>query len=77
MTGYLVGAGPGSPDLLTVRATRLLAGADIIVHDRLVDPRILEIAPSTASVIDAGKYPGGPADAQTRINAVPVDSARR
>ena len=70
MTVYLVGAGPGSPDLLTVRAARLLAAADIVVPDRLVDPRILEMAPPTATVLDAGKYPGGPADAQTSINAV-------
>ena len=77
MTVYLVGAGPGSPDLLTVRAARLLAAADIVVHDRLVDSRILEMAPSTATVIDAGKYPGGPSDAQAHINAVLVDAARR
>ena len=77
MTVYLVGAGPGSPDLLTVRAARLLAAADIVVHDRLVDSRILEMAAPTATVIDAGKYPGGPSDAQAHINTVLVDAARR
>ena len=77
MTVYLVGAGPGSPDLLTVRAARLLAAADIVVHDRLVDSRILEMAPPTATVIDAGKYPGGASDTQAHINAVLVDAAHR
>ena len=77
MTVYLVGAGPGSPDLLTLRAARLLAAADIVVHERLVDSRILEMAPTSATVIDAGKYPGGPSDAQAHINTVMVDAARR
>ena len=77
MTVYLVGAGPGSPDLLTLRAARLLAAADIVIHDRLVDSRILEMAAATATVIDAGKYPGGPSGAQAHINTVLVDAARR
>ena len=77
MTVYLVGAGPGDPDLLTLRAARLLAEADIVVHDRLVDPRVLDLISPWAEVIDVGKRPGGPADAQDRIHQVLVEAARR
>ncbi len=77
MTVHLVGAGPGDPELLTVRAARLLDSADIVVHDRLVDPGVLDLIAPWAEVIDVGKRPGGPADAQHRINQVLVDAARR
>ena len=77
MTVYLVGAGPGDPDLLTLRAARLLAEADIVVHDRLVDPRVRDLISPWAEVIDVGKRPGGPADAQDRIHQVLVEAARR
>ena len=77
MTVYLVGAGPGDPDLLTLRAARLLAEADIVVHDRLVDPRVLDLISPWAEVVDVGKRPGGPADAQDRIHQVLGEAARR
>lgn len=77
MTVHLVGAGPGDPELLTVRALRLLEAADVVVHDRLVDPRILDLIAPWAEVIDVGKRPGGPADAQARIHEVLVEASRR
>jgi uroporphyrin-III C-methyltransferase len=77
MTVYLVGAGPGHPDLLTVKAARLLDTTDVVVHDRLVDPRVLDLIAPWAEVIDVGKRPGGPADAQDRIHRVLVAAAGR
>ena len=77
MTVYLVGAGPGHPDLLTVKAARLLDTADVVVPDRLVDPRVLDLIAPWAEGIDVGKRPGGPADAQDRIHRVLVAAAGR
>lgn len=58
MSVYLVGAGPGAADLMTVRATRLLARADVVVHDRLVGPDVLALIAPTARRVDVGKSPG-------------------
>ena len=71
MTVHLVGAGPGDADLLTVKAARLVASADVIVHDRLADPSILTLARPDAEFIDVGKRPGAPTP-QENINALLV-----
>lgn len=71
MTVHLVGAGPGDPELLTVRAARLVAAADVIVHDRLADASILELARPGVEFIDVGKRPGAPTP-QEIINALLV-----
>ena len=75
MTVYLVGAGPGDPGLLTVRGAEVLARADVVVHDRLAEPALLDLAPPEAERIDAGKSPGGPVD-QDAINRLLVARGR-
>ncbi len=64
-----VGAGPGDPELLTLKARRLLHEADVVIHDRLVGPGILELARREARMIEVGKTPGGPSWRQEDINA--------
>ena len=72
MTVYLVGAGPGDPGLLTVRAMEVLGRADVVVHDRLAERSLLDLAPAGAERIDVGKSPGGPID-QEAINSLLVE----
>ena len=72
----LVGAGPGDPDLLTLRAARELAGAEVVVHDRLVSAEILALVPPAAARIDVGKAPGRGAATQAQINALLLAAAR-
>ena len=74
MTVYLVGAGPGDPGLLTVRAAEVLAAAEVVVHDRLAEATLLDLAPAAARRIDVGKAPGGPIR-QDRINDLLVSLA--
>ncbi|MDA8062232.1 MAG: uroporphyrinogen-III C-methyltransferase, partial [Actinomycetota bacterium] len=76
MTVYLVGAGPGDPGLLTLRAAEVLARAEVVVHDRLAEPSLLERAPAAAERVDVGKTPGGPA-AQEAINSLLVELGLR
>ena len=74
MAGHvsLVGAGPGSADLLTFRAMQRLQEADVIVYDRLVDPAVLEVARRDAERIFVGKTPGKKCTRQDEINAILV-----
>ncbi len=75
MTVYLVGAGPGDPGLLTRRGAELLGRAEVVLFDRLVDPRLLELAPPDAVRLDVGKRPGQLRH-QDEINALLLEHAR-
>ena len=75
MTVYLVGAGPGDPGLLTVRGAELLGRAEVVVHDRLADRRLLSLAPPGARFVDVGKAPGAPVH-QDDINRLLVEEGR-
>lgn len=72
----LVGAGPGDPELLTLKARKALDEAEVVIHDRLISPQILELARREAVLIDAGKTGFGPAMKQEDISALMVEHAR-
>ena len=74
-TIYLVGAGPGDPDLLTLRAARLINQAALIVHDGLVDPAILSLARPKARLISVAKQRARHTMPQDQINALLVREA--
>ena len=73
---FLVGAGPGDPDLLTVKAQRLIRSADVILHDDLVTSAILELAGSSVELVNVGKRCGTKIITQDEINALMVSYAR-
>ncbi|WP_336327410.1 uroporphyrinogen-III C-methyltransferase [Halovenus sp. HT40] len=76
-TVYLVGAGPGDPELLTVRARRLLDSADVVAHDSLVHEELLDSIPATIRLVDVGKRPGpdGQRTTQEEIHELLVKTA--
>ncbi len=69
---YLVGAGPGDPELLTLKALRLLRSAEAVLHDDLVAPEILHLIPSTAQILNVGKRCGKKKILQGEINFLMV-----
>jgi uroporphyrin-III C-methyltransferase len=75
-TVYLVGAGPGDPGLLTLRARDLLASCDCVLYDHLVNPKILRLAPPNADRIAVGKVGGAHGTPQTQINQILIERAR-
>jgi uroporphyrin-III C-methyltransferase len=74
---YLVGAGPGDPDLLTLKAARLLAEAGVVLHDDLVPQSILDMAGKRALIISVGKRCGRKKITQAAIHDLMIEAARR
>jgi uroporphyrin-III C-methyltransferase len=75
-TVYLVGAGPGDPELLTLRALRLLESADVVFHDDLVPDEVLALVHRHALITSVGKRCGRPRITQAGIHALMIDSAK-
>ncbi len=67
---YIVGAGPGAADLLTLRAASLLRAANVVLHDDLVPAEILDLCPASAQVVNVGKRCGRHGSSQEQINAL-------
>ena len=74
---YIVGAGPGDPELLTLRAAAVLAAADVIFHDQLVSEEVLELAQPIAELVAAGHRAGQAKRDQRAVAAAMADRARR
>lgn len=73
---WLVGAGPGDPELMTLKAVRLLQKADTVIHDRLIPIEVLNWCRPDACLIDVGKYPDHHRVSQSQINELLVSHAR-
>jgi uroporphyrin-III C-methyltransferase len=74
-TVFLVGAGPGDPDLLTLKAARALRSADVVLHDELVSDEILRLIPASARIINVGKRSGKKSAPQEEINRLLLQHA--
>ena len=72
----LVGAGPGDPDLLTIKALRALQDADVVFYDELVSPEILDRARRDASRVPVGRRVGKPGIGQDAINRLLIEAAK-
>lgn len=73
---WLVGAGPGDAELLTLKALRLIGAADVVVYDRLVSEEVLALIPAATLALDVGKTPGFHGMKQSQISQLLVDLAR-
>lgn len=73
---YIVGAGPGDPELLSIKAYKIIKRADVIVYDRLVSDPILQLIPIKTDKISVGKKPGNHRHQQNHINKILVEEAR-
>jgi len=73
---YLIGAGPGDPELITVRGSRILGEAEVIVYDRLANPELLSLTADDTEHIYVGKRPGKPSVNQRQINYILITKAR-
>ena len=72
---WLVGAGPGDPELLTIKAARVIAGADVLAYDELVSDEILALAPASAERIPVGRRAGGCRHHEARIHPAVIERA--
>lgn len=72
---FLVGAGPGDPELLTLKAAKVLRSAEVVLHDELVSAEILRLTPRNADLVNVGKRSGKPSTRQTDINHLLVQYA--
>ena len=73
---YIVGAGPGDPELITIKAARLIRSADVILYDRLVSEETISLAKEGCELIYVGKHPGESSITQERINEMLVEKAQ-
>jgi uroporphyrin-III C-methyltransferase len=76
-TVYLVGAGPGEMAYLTVQARNIIARAEVLVYDALVDEQLLELVPASCTLLDVGKRGGQPSTPQAEINRLLVEYCRQ
>lgn len=76
-TVWLVGAGPGDPELISVRGLRLIREAEVLIHDRLVAPALIAASPRGTLKLDVGKRPGQHAVPQAQIETLMIHHARR
>jgi uroporphyrinogen III methyltransferase/synthase len=73
---YIVGAGPGDPELITIKAARLIGSADVLLYDRLVSEETISLAKEGCELIYVGKHPGESSTTQERINEMLVEKAQ-